>query len=367
MIEGEGSHVLTCLSPGLVCTVFLCTLCMWVSSVWVQCLSSLPLSVSQWSLLLSCLVVLFAWSSTVTGLSSTINLSSILRSSSRYSSLLPRAAVIRRVVRTCVSVKMSLKHPDYANTVPKPALPHVTIAEHQLPTRLIVVGDVHGCLEELQDLLEKCEYRKEGSQVLLLGDLVNKGPFSAEVVQFARQEKMWCIRGNHDDAALCHALHLFPVTRPEYLSYLSKLSDDDIEWLKELPYTITIPAWRSVFVHAGLLPHLNLEDQTNTDMTTLRNVFRENESAKSEDAFPWSGTSRPDIGEPWINQWKGGVNGYHAYFGHDAKRMLQISEYATGLDTGCSYGKKLSAMILPEKLLVQVDARRVYQEITEKD
>lgn len=290
------------------------------------------------------------------------------------SNLLPSTAV-RSIVRSLSTVRSShhikmssTKHPDFANLVPRPKVPHAIIAEGDLPKRLVVVGDVHGCLEELQDLLEKCEYQAEGTKVLLLGDLVNKGPFSAEVVQFARQHQMWCIRGNHDDAALCYALQLLPVTRPEYLTYLGKLSDDDIEWMKELPYTITIPSWKSVFVHAGLLPDLPLEEQTNTHMTTLRNVFNASESEDNSDAvFPWSGTSRPDIGEPWINQWKGGVHGYHAFFGHDAKRMLQVTEFATGLDTGCAYGKKLSAMILPDRQFIQVDARRVYQEITEKD
>lgn len=127
--------------------------------------------------------------------------------------------------------------------------------------------------------------------------------------------------------------------------------------MKELPYTIRIPSWKVLFVHAGLLPDRPVETQLLSDMTMMRNVM------ETEGVNKWIGSSRDKEGEPWVNQWNGGSDGYHVYFGHDAKRGLQLTDFATGLDTGCAYGRKLSAVILPSKALVQVTALRAYEPI----
>src|SRR5207244_9336050 len=68
--------------------------------------------------------------------------------------------------------------------------------------RTIVVGDVHGCADELQDVLRACGYAR-GDRLALVGDLVAKGPDSHAVLELARQERALAVLGNHD----AHALH----------------------------------------------------------------------------------------------------------------------------------------------------------------
>ncbi len=116
---------------------------------------------------------------------------------------------------------------DYSALAPKPSNYHRLISDEESKTisRLIVIGDVHGCLNELKLLLQQCEYSYHNNdRVLLLGDLVNKGPYSAEVIQFARENNFFSIRGNHDDFALCHAFSLVPPIEGKRLLYLHSLS-----------------------------------------------------------------------------------------------------------------------------------------------
>lgn len=124
------------------------------------------------------------------------------------------------------------------------------------------------------------------------------------------------------------------------------LNRDDLDWLQNLPYTITVPAWRTVCVHAGLVPDKCLSDQIATDMVTIRNV-----ALQTDEQSGMEGTSRIDVGEPWVAHWHGHLvstsespgqadsDKWHVFFGHDARRGLQQHEFSTGLDTGCAYGK----------------------------
>jgi predicted phosphodiesterase len=75
-----------------------------------------------------------------------------------------------------------------------------------IKSKVLIIGDIHGCLVEFKDLLNKSNYNDADTSLILVGDLVNKGPYSAEVVKYARSLNAYCVRGNHDDSALSLAL-----------------------------------------------------------------------------------------------------------------------------------------------------------------
>ena len=98
-------------------------------------------------------------------------------------------------------------------------------------------------------------------------------------------------------------------------------------------------------VHGGVVPGVPIEKQEREHFLTLRSI--------REDGTP----SKKIEGRPWAAVWKGPER---IVFGHDAVRGLQQEPMATGLDTGCVYGGKLTALLLPERKLVSVSARKSY-------
>lgn len=259
-----------------------------------------------------------------------------------------------------------------------PTHPHIILSDDKVKERVVIVGDIHGCLDEFKELLEKCAYDGQSSTLVLVGDLVNKGPYSAEVIQYVRSlnpapyvvryaDLRLCVlassidRGNHDDFATSVALKLWPGARRDSYNYLDKLSQEDIEWLKELPYTISIPRFNALIVHAGLVPGVELVRQRPVDMHSMRNLVASIDEETGQRVY--EGNSEGEIGQPWVELWPGPE---HVFFGHDAKRGLQLAPFATGLDTGCCYGRHLTAVLLPSRELVSVQARRVYEPIKDK-
>lgn len=252
--------------------------------------------------------------------------------------------------------------------------------------KILVIGDVHGCLNELKHLVDKGVKDENNGQpfdaIILVGDLVNKGPLSAEVIKYVRKQRGWyTVRGNHDDSALLAALgdeNRLGQAKYQWL-HNKTLSDDDILWISELPYTITVPSFLwdqgsnmeyvdTIIVHAGLVPRKELVDQDVLSMITIRDVIPTNDGFsyqhfKRNDDLKEGQKTRQPI--PWSKVWNDNKGPALIIFGHDAKRKLQYTEYAIGLDTGAVYGGSLTGCILPTKKIVSVKSNKQYCPIKE--
>jgi bis(5'-nucleosyl)-tetraphosphatase (symmetrical) len=103
---------------------------------------------------------------------------------------------------------------------------HAVLEEEQLRGRVIIIGDVHGCLEELTLLLDQCSFEEENDTLIFVGDLVNKGPSSVGVVRFVHDLALrgvaYSVVGNHDEKLLEYA-SASPSSRPEKYAYLEEL------------------------------------------------------------------------------------------------------------------------------------------------
>lgn len=211
--------------------------------------------------------------------------------------------------------------------------------------KTVIVGDVHGCLDELRALLKKCAYAPSDN-LMLVGDLVAKGPDSQGVLQFVRESGGSSVLGNHD----AHVL-LFRSggkIKEHHRQVAQTLKEDDWRFLEALPLWRTLPAFNSIVVHAGLKAGVPLEEQSRDDVINMRSIDASGQPSK-----------RVEGGMPWAASWPGPQR---VIFGHDAIRGLQQYPHALGLDTGCVYGRQLTAVVLPENRLVSVDAARAYQK-----
>ena len=88
-------------------------------------------------------------------------------------------------------------------TISLPPVSHSVISDEEVAgRRLFIVGDIHGCLDEFQTLLNKANVTADNTLVICCGDIVNKGPKSCETVAFIRSlgsDAVPLVRGNHDE------------------------------------------------------------------------------------------------------------------------------------------------------------------------
>ncbi len=212
--------------------------------------------------------------------------------------------------------------------------------------RTIIIGDVHGCLDELLALVRQTR-RDPQDRIVLVGDLVAKGPDSPGVVAWARESGADAVLGNHD-AHVLRAADGDASVRPPHRTVAESLAAPDLEWLRARPLWLRLGQLgerQHVVVHGGFVPGLPLDEQERDVVLNLRSINAHGKASKKIE------------GTPWAALWRGPE---HVVFGHDAVRGLQRQPFATGLDTGCVYGNALTALILPDGDLVSVPAARAY-------
>lgn len=148
--------------------------------------------------------------------------------------------------------------------------------------RLILIGDVHGHYEGLCRLLDLISPTAD-DRLYFLGDLVDRGPSSASVVELVRQCRYGALRGNHEDMMLLtfegkqiNPARLFVWSNSGGDETLASYTSTDLLW-EHLDWLHTVPLYEDLgdvlIVHAGLDPHLPLEQQTSKECCWIRELF----------------------------------------------------------------------------------------------
>jgi hypothetical protein len=212
-----------------------------------------------------------------------------------------------------------------------------------MEARTIVVGDIHGCYDELMQLLDKVGFARS-DRLVSVGDLITKGPKSREVLDLFMSDKRFSsVIGNHDLALRrrWNGEHIkLKAAQKETHKQLKHEKDVYTPFLNALPFTIDLGT--HLVVHAGLRPNVELDSQTTGDLTRLRTLGPKRESKE---------------GTPWYQEYHGEKT---VLFGHWPAAEPRRGPKAIGLDTGCVYGYKLTAYIIETDQFVSVPAARAY-------
>jgi hypothetical protein len=225
-----------------------------------------------------------------------------------------------------------------------------------MTARTVIVGDVHGCAGELDALLERTRFVAGKDRLVFVGDLVVRGPDSHGVLALVDRLGARAARGNHEEKLLAWWRRGKPLG-PDHERVAKTLSEDEWDLLEDLPTWIDLPEHGVRVVHAGVIPGVPIERAPEEALLKVRTI--DSQGRWSDDA---------DGGALWGSRYTGPP---HVVFGHNARPEPQLHPWATGIDTGCVYGGRLTALVLHDgervprgarvqPLLVSVPALRKY-------
>jgi protein phosphatase len=266
-----------------------------------------------------------------------------------------------------VHVLHSVEDVESATIVREPLYSH----KHADRGPFDLIGDVHGCFDELAALLHKLGYTIQQSgeafmvtapanrKAVFLGDLVDRGPRVAAVLRLVMamvdSGVAVCVPGNHE-IKLLRALNGRNVQMthglPETLAQLSAEPPEFVERIKTFIDGLTshyvLDNGKLVVAHAGLR-----EEMHGRGSRRVRDFALYGETTGETDEYGLP------VRYPWAQDYRGKAT---VVYGHTPVPVAEWLNNTLCIDTGCVFGGKLTALRYPEKEIVSVDAARVYYE-----
>lgn len=212
-------------------------------------------------------------------------------------------------------------------------------------SRTLYIGDIHGCADELERIIDAFGFVEGKDTLYQTGDIINKGPDMMRAMEIIQKCGILTVRGNHEE----HLIRMMETPECEWTekqrSRFARLSLEEWTYIRDI--VKEWPLWRdtphALLVHAGLEPgKKRLEDMDPTVILSIRY---------------WND-------KPWFDQvqWNKTV-----VFGHWAKMgFVDRRPQFIGLDSGCVYGKKLTAWCPEEDRFYEVTAAREYSPVKDK-
>lgn len=235
-----------------------------------------------------------------------------------------------------------------------------------------IIGDIHGCADELIELLQKLGYavhaskggtpqisHPQGRQLIFVGDLVDRGPAVVKVLQIVMQavksRAAYCVVGNHENKLLRYLAgrrvkitHGLERTIDQLEMESRHFRDELYTFLGQLSDHLIFDDERLVVVHAGIK-----EEFIGRNSGEIRAFCMYGETSSELDEFGLP------MRLPWAKNYFGDAL---IVYGHTPVSSPHWTHNSINIDTGCVYGGSLSALRYPERELVSVPAHRVHYE-----
>lgn len=199
-----------------------------------------------------------------------------------------------------------------------------------------VIGDVHGCYYTLKELLHKLPHN---SRIIFVGDVCDRGSYTKRVIDLIIENEYECVLGNHERYMLEYAYEIInggtnrwlkdsmggKQTLKSYKNHKRKLFEH-IEYIKTLPTYILVDNY--FITHGFALPYFARRNK----IQSLNGLTKNRISDQKE----------------WGHDWEKGYENYDIInvFGHTPYKEVKKGSNFFGIDTGCVYGGKLSAIEL---------------------
>jgi len=210
----------------------------------------------------------------------------------------------------------------------------------------LVIGDIHGCFDEFQVLLDKAGLTEDDS-IVSIGDCVDRGPDTPAVLRFFQEKpNALLIMGNHERKHVRADRHEVKLARSQKISRIQfgDTYSDALAFMRELPLYLDLPD--ALIVHGYFEPGLPLSQQHATVLCGTMGGDRH---------------LRTQLDRPWYELYDGDkplLVGHHNYSNTDQPFIYRDRVF--GLDTDCVTGKVLTGLLLPSFKIVSVPSRANY-------
>jgi serine/threonine protein phosphatase 1 len=210
----------------------------------------------------------------------------------------------------------------------------------------LIIGDIHGCYAELQDLLDKAALSAD-DEIIALGDIVDRGPDSPRVLDFFQtRPNARSIQGNHERKHLRSFAGEIPPARSQQITrhQLGSAYPSAVAFIETFPTSLDLP--EATLVHGFWEPGRSLAGQHPTVIVGTLSGER-----RLREHYP----------RPWYELYDGAkplIVGHYDYLRNGQPLVYRDKVFA--LDTGCCHGGALTALMLPEFQIISVPSRADY-------